>query len=364
MHWTRSWRLWAAVIFVVAAACGDDADTTAGTDGTAPSTPTAPGDDSSTPAAPAAVSPACESEIERPFIDRLDVMVDGTARTSAVHLPSQWDGVEPLPVVLSFHGAGADATVMAVTDGLDAKADSEAFVVLRPEALSFDYDEFIHDVSWWDLTGQTVDEPAFLVALLDDLGQRACIDQSQVFATGFSVGGEMAMAAACALPDRIAAFSQVAAGRSVPCSSGRPTPALAFHGTEDLVIPYDGRLLILPAEDLMAEQAQRNGCEASHEVRPVTPTVDALTWTDCDEPTVLYRLEGHGHAWPGNPLPFDAEVLEGFLKTADGQPRSVVAGSGLTVEAFAANLLLTNTEVNATDVMWNFFTTADTSSGA
>jgi hypothetical protein len=40
----------------------------------------------------------------------------------------------------------------------------------------------------------------------------------------------------------------------------------------------------------------------------------------------------------------------------------VVAESGLTVEGFAANLVVTNTEVNATDVMWDFFTTAGTAS--
>lgn len=174
------------------------------------------------------------------------------------------------------------------------------------------------------------------------------------------------MAAACALPNRIVAFAQVGAGREVPCSSGRPTPALAFHGIDDLVVPYDGKpdQGFLPAEDLMREQAQRNGCATNPEARPVASTVEVLTWAGCEVPTVLYRLQGHGHAWPGNPLPFNAQVVAGFLRGADGQPNSAVAASGLTIDAFAANVLLTNTDVNATDVMWDFFTAAESRKGA
>ena len=178
-----------------------------------------------------------------------------------------------------------------------------------------------------------------------------------MYATGFSIGGEMAMAAACALPERIAAFASVGSARSVPCESGTATPMLSFHGTSDLIVPYDGAAArdIPPTEDLMVEQAARNGCDDQPETTQVTPTVESDTWTNCDADVVLYRLDDHGHSWPGHPLPFSRDLVAATLSDPDGTPNAVATSAGLTAEQMADNVLLTNTEVDATALMWEFF---------
>lgn len=345
----RSWRpvIGVAVLMIVANACASDDDG---------STPRA--DTGSTTSLAVESSAACRRAAGAPTVEAIDVEVDGTERRALVHVPAAWGGDGPLPVVLSFHGATSNAATMQAMDGFDPIADAEQFVVVRPEGVLVDIDDTTTAVTGWDLDASEVDEPAFVAAVLDELGRSVCIDPSHVFATGFSIGGEMAMAAACALRGRIAAFGSVGAARSVPCDAGTPTPMIAFHGTSDLIVPYEGapERSIPPTDDLMAEQAQRNRCAEDPNTTQLTSTVESIEWDDCDADMVLYRLDDHGHSWPGNPLPFSRELVAATLLDPDGTPNAVADSAGLTAEEMADNLLLTNTEIDATELMWEFFT--------
>jgi polyhydroxybutyrate depolymerase len=310
-------------------------------------------------------SPACASATGGAGVDRIDLAVAGTPRTSLVHLPSGWDGTTPLPVVVSFHGAGFDGSVMQLQDGVNTKADQEQFVVLHPDGLPVDLSGGAQPkIPGWDLSKNSKD-PAFVKALLDELGRRVCIDPSRVFATGISNGAEMAAFSACALPKRIAGYAAVANGRPVPCGSETATPALVFHGLNDIVVPYDGapKRGLLAAEKLMSDQAKQNGCNGkAPSIRHVSVTVESLTWVGCKAPTVLFRLDNHGHAWPGIPLPFPRPLVVASFASG-GSANSTTLATGLTPDELADNVLLTNTEVNATDVMWEFFTSAHRGSG-
>lgn len=341
-HW-RVRGVLVAVLVLAAAGCGgDDEDTT-------PATSTS---------APAEASGACGDGATQPSVERIDVTVNGTARTALVHLPGAAFGSEPLPVVLSFHGASSSAEVQQAIDGLTDKADEEGFVVVHPEGLVVDMNDQVTDITGWDVAGREVDEPAFVAALLDELAAQVCIDPSQVYATGFSTGGELALALPCALPERIVAVAPVAgAYQSTECESDRATPVMAFHGLDDIVVPIEGRPtepVLLPIADVLEAQATRNGCTGGPETEEVTPTVQSLTWTGCETPTVLYQLQDHGHAWPGHPLPFTMDQVESNFDTQP--PNPVVVTAGLTPETMAENVLLTNVDIDATDLMWDFFT--------
>ena len=335
-----------AVLFLVAAGCGD---------GNGESTEEE-ASTSTTTGVQIATSTACESVSTSPALDRLDVEVDGTARTSFVHLPAGWDDHQPLPVVVSFHGADSNADIQRLSDGFVDKGDQEGIVVLHPEGLTVDVNDQVTDVTGWDVTGRQVDEPAFVATLLDELGEQVCIDLSRVYTAGMSNGADMAVSSACALPERIAAVARVSAGNTaVPCDPGPPTPTIAFHGTDDEVVPYAGapEILSLPAEEALGEQAARNGCSEGPSEQSVASTADTSTWEGCEAPTVLYRVQSHGHAWPGHPIPFPPDVIAASLTP----PNSVMVARGLTPEAMADNLLLTNTDIDATDIIWDFFST-------
>ena len=64
-----------------------------------------------------------------------------------------------------------------------------------------------------------------------------------MFVAGLSNGAFMTSSLACAYSDRIAAASPVA-GITDPegCEFERPVPVIAFHGTEDTFVAFDGGL--------------------------------------------------------------------------------------------------------------------------
>ena len=314
--------------------------------------------------AAATPSPACARGEALPPLERIDVTVDGTPRSALVHLPAS-GGADPLPVVLSFHGVNGNAAVQQATDGLLDSSDEEGFVVVHPEGLVVGLNDQVTGISGWDADGSALDEPAFVAAVLDDLGSRVCIDTSRVDATGFSAGGNIALVVACALPDRIAAVAPVSAAyQPGECAGAPPVPTMAFHGRDDEVVPFDGRDTraagtLLPVRDALDAQARRNGCTGGPATTEMSPRVRALTWSGCTAATTLVELDDHGHAWPGHQMPFRRDVLVGLFAGGAAQPPNpLMVAIGATPEEMADNVLLTNDDVDATDLIWQFFSGA------
>ena len=84
----------------------------------------------------------------------------------------------------------------------------------------------------------------FISELIDTLEAAYNIDPTRIYANGLSNGGGMAFALSCTLSHRIAAVGMVAAAQTLPwswCTDHRPVPMIAFHGTADPMIPYEGR---------------------------------------------------------------------------------------------------------------------------
>jgi len=134
-----------------------------------------------------------------------------------------------------------------------------------------------------------------------------------------------------------------------------------FHGLDDTLTPFDGRRdtragTFLAVPEVLEAQAARNGCTGDPDREAVHPTVDRVRWADCAHPTVLYELDDHGHAWPGRPMAFTEELLAGVLAGGDGQPADpLMVAIGATPESMAANVLLTNVAVDASELTWEFF---------
>ncbi len=309
-----------------------------------------------------AASAACAAPQPSPP-ERIDVTVDGTPRTALVHVPPTPGGaIEPLPVVVSFHGVNGNAAVQQATDGLLELSDREGVVVVHPEGLEVGLNDQVTGITGWDPDSSQVDEPAFVAAVLDELGATVCIDTGRVFATGFSAGGNIALVVACALPDRIAAVAPVgAAYQPEECEDAPPLPILAFHGRDDLVVPFEGRDTaeageLVPVRTALEAQAGRNGCSGEVTTTDRSPRVRSLDWSGCDAPTTLVELDDHGHAWPGHPMPFGRDVLVALFAGGGGQPPNpLMVAIGEQPDTMADNVLLTNDDVDATELIWQFF---------
>jgi polyhydroxybutyrate depolymerase len=295
--------------------------------------------------------------------DALDVVVDGVQRHALVHTPPAGDAVSTsLPVVISFHGVSGSAALQRATDGLVELADAEGAVVVHPEGLPVGLNDQVVGMTGWDADGSEVDEPGFVAALLDALGAAVCIDTSRVFATGFSAGGNIALVVACALPDRIAAVAPVgAAYQPGECDGAPPVPVMALHGRDDLVVPMEGRSTstageLVPVRDALEAQALRNGCDVRPSTREASPGVQEVSWVGCTAPTMLLELDDHGHAWPGHPLPVGRDALVAlFAGDAGRPPDPLMVAIGAEPDAMADNVLRTSAAVDATEVLWQFF---------
>jgi polyhydroxybutyrate depolymerase len=153
--------------------------------------------------------------------------------------------------------------------------------------------------------------------LIDTLEASYNIDPTQIYANGFSNGGDMAFVLSCTLSDRIAAVGMVAAAHEVPwswCADHRPVPMVAFHGTADPLVPYQEgpsfdpvNLVKFPAvRDWASNWARTNRCVPNPIESAVTANVIRVQYTKCadDAGGVLYTVMGGGHQWPGGkPIP-------------------------------------------------------------
>jgi polyhydroxybutyrate depolymerase len=330
------------VLILSAAACSSSSD-----EGTNTSSVSPPAD--SSPSASAACATGGDLTLTE-----IEVNVDGTTRTAVVHVPLGATGTDPLPVVLSFHGGGELAENRPEVDGFMTLGDQNGFVSVYPQGLVGDAGP-VSGVTGWDIEATAVDEPAFVVALLDELGTQVCIDESRVYAAGISNGGAMALLLACELSDRIAAVASVEGAVLEPGCNGDPSPVptIAFHGRDDTIVPYAGSPAsesgFAPVLDVMAARAAINGCTGEPTVEAVGLTVERSSWNGCTAPVVLYTLDNHGHAWPGHPLPVSQDQLASYI------PPNM--SGALTADEFAANMLLTNIDIDASDLIWEFFDT-------
>ena len=140
---------------------------------------------------------------------------------------------------------------------------------------------------------------------------------------------------ACDLADRIAAIGTVAS-TSVQCIAD--VPMIAFHGTADPLVPFEGGPIpaqagggtFPPVRRSASEWSRALGCDGLPTISRPAASVELSTFTRCkrgDGDVLLYTLLGGGSTWPGSaPLP------EG------------IAGP-------------TNVDIDAAATMWAFFAT-------
>ena len=261
------------------------------------------------------------------------MVVAGQERDYLLYVPASYDSTRPTPLVISLHGAGLWGAAQQKISQWNRVADREGFLVVYPSGAR------ASGLRVWHVGEDSTLTPdvRFIAALIDTLAAHYAIDRSRVYADGLSNGGGMALELSCALPDRVAAIGMVGAALTLPpqwCPERRPVPAIWFHGTADAAAPYrGGKSWVAPTEPFpsipafVAKWAQRNQCGAAPLDSSVAADITRSAYTQCadDATVVLYTIRGGGHTWPG------------------GGPLS---------EAWVGP---TNTEIDATDLMWTFF---------
>ncbi len=185
-------------------------------------------------------------------------------------------------------------------------ADRETFIAVLPDGQG----KPPHFNLGYNAPAGEGDDVVFMTDLLAKVSDQYCVDSRRVFATGMSNGGVMSSLLACKASDKFAAFAPVAVVVFTPeCGRGRPVSILAFKGTKDETVPYEGGVVnccgngIVPSTiSSMDGWAARAECKVPAVESKIDDDVTLLTYGNCADGSevALYRIEGGGHTWPGS----------------------------------------------------------------
>jgi polyhydroxybutyrate depolymerase len=220
-------------------------------------------------------------------------------RAYRLAVPPSYDPDQPSPLIMNLHGSGSNSLQASVYGDVPRSAAERGMLVVTPEALE----------GRWELGGTGADAD-FLIALLDDVAERYCVDPDRVHLMGMSLGAWKAAATACSFPGRFASLALVTV--EVFPGSCEPMPVIAFHGTADPTVAYgpgggtvddaDTRNAGLPgALTNIAAWAESGGCDPEPADTTVGDDVRVRRFGGCDDGVgvELFTVVGGGHRWPG-----------------------------------------------------------------
>jgi len=194
----------------------------------------------------------------------LTISVSGSSRGYNLRVPDNYDTNHPYRMILAFHWL--NGTASDVTNGNNWATGKPYFGLwdLAGGSTIFVAPQGIGN-GWSNSNGSDV---AFAKALVAQLETQLCIDTSRIFAEGFSMGGSMSYAVACAMGDIVRAVAVHSGGPMSGCDKSQrvPVPYFMTHGTKDSVCTY-------PAYGVpqLADYAGLDGCTTTTASLP-TPT--------------------------------------------------------------------------------------------
>ncbi|MFI8262630.1 alpha/beta hydrolase family esterase [Streptomyces sp. NPDC085665] len=267
---------------------------------------------------PAAAGPAVSTSASAtaPGVDSRERLTvgDGT-REYLMHRPAA-EGGGPRPLLVAFHGRGADAEQLRRQSALDKAAEARGMLLVYPEALG---------KVWGAGTAATAQRPdpdadvRFTETLIAELVRTGRADPHRVYVAGFSNGGSMALRMAAQRPDLVAGAASVSGELPTGAAAVKPTgpvPVLIVYGAEDPVRPLAGLPTPGPAapgeEPITATVSARASAEAfaaaggaGGPAEEGKPGYDSVTWPagPAGAEVRLLVMHGAGHTWPGSTMP-------------------------------------------------------------
>lgn len=176
----------------------------------------------------------------------------------------------PTPLVVLLHGYTATAATQDAYFKLSQLAQTRTFLLALPNGTKDQFNQ-----QFWNATdaccgfGQTVDDVAYLTAVIRDMQARFTVDPKRIFLVGHSNGGFMSHRLACDRSELIAGIVSLAGAVWADTAKCNPTAKvnmLQVHGTNDAVIAYGGGAAKSGepphpgAETTVATWAAKNGC--------------------------------------------------------------------------------------------------------
>jgi poly(3-hydroxybutyrate) depolymerase len=240
------------------------------------------------------------------------IQSSGQTRSYILRVPANYDNNHPYRLVFGFHWVGGTANDVdsGGTDGYNwsyyglrklADADGNGTIFVAPQGINN---------GWGNSNGQDV---TFTDDMLNQLESGLCVDSGLVFSSGFSYGGAMTYALACARPTVFRAVAVYSGANLSGCNPGTgPVAYIGLHGLRDGTLPIaDGRAL----RDTFV---RNNGCTPQNPPEPaygsLTHIVTAYSGCKPGYPVTWAAFDGAGH----DPGPIDGCTCDGWHTWTSG----------------------------------------------
>jgi polyhydroxybutyrate depolymerase len=293
-------------------------------------------------------------------LNTLTVDTEGRTRSAQLYLPLRdLKGQKP-PLLVLLHGGGGSAKGTLEHDGWAAKSEQQGFIIIAPEGLgirprltaNFRLNPAVWNSGQFGANSATaaIDDVAFIRKLLDAVRSVIEYDESRVFVTGHSNGAGMTFRLGAELSEKFAAMAMVAGRLAI--DNPKPVKALAtlyIVGTADPLMPleggevkspWSGAWINRPVGEQLSIWAQAIRCEGEPRLVSETDLMKTMVYppkanasnsnNNAPALTVMY-LKGHGHQWPGAKQTLPTNIMGPIVKS-----------------------------INASDVIWHFFSTGKT----
>jgi poly(3-hydroxybutyrate) depolymerase len=237
----------------------------------------------------------------------------GQNRSYILRVPADYDNNRPYRLVFGFHWVGGTMNDVdsGGTDGynwsyygLRRLADSagNGTIFVAPQGINN---------GWANTNGQDV---IFVDDMVRQLESGLCVDTTQLFSSGFSYGGAMTYALACARPTVFRAVAVYSGANLSGCSGGtQPVAYMGLHGIRDNVLP------IASGRSLRDTFVRNNGCTAQNPPEPaygsLTHIITAYSGCKSGYPVVWAAFDGAGH----DPGPIDGSTGDGWHTWTSGE---------------------------------------------
>src|SRR4051812_31447452 len=235
------------------------------------------------------------------------IQSSGQNRSYILRVPANYDNNHPYRLIFGFHWNGGTANDVdsGGTDGYNwsyyglrrlADSGGNSTIFVAPQG---------NNNGWANPGGQDV---TFVDDLIRQVEAGLCVDTTQIFSSGFSYGGAMTYALACARPAVFRAVAVYSGANLSGCSGGtQPVAYIGMHGLRDNV------LNISLGRSLRDTFVRNNGCTPQNPPEPaqgsLTHVVTAYSGCRAGYPVVWAAFDGAGH----DPGPIDGCTCDGWM---------------------------------------------------
>jgi poly(3-hydroxybutyrate) depolymerase len=237
----------------------------------------------------------------------------GQNRSYILRVPAGYDNNRQYRLIFGFHWNGGTANDVdsGGTDGYNwsyyglrrlADTANNGTIFVAPQG---------NGNGWANPNGQDL---TFVDDMVRQLEGGLCVDTSQLFAGGFSYGGGMSYAIACARATVFRAVAVYSGANLSGCNGGtQPIAYMGLHGLRDNVLP------ISLGRGLRDTFVRNNGCSPQNPPEPangsLTHIVTAYSGCRAGYPVVWAAFDGAGH----DPGPRDGCTCDGWQTWTSGE---------------------------------------------